>query len=52
MSRSKVFWAGAETNQSPGSGPLNVVVDICDSLRRNEKLEATLRIRTDGVLSG
>src|SRR4051794_21797084 len=32
MSRSKGFWKVAETNQSPGSGPLHAAVDICDSL--------------------
>lgn len=38
MSRSKGFWKVAETNQSPGSGPLHAAVDICDSLAR-ENLE-------------
>jgi hypothetical protein len=32
MSRSEGFWKVAETNQSPGSGPLHAAVDICDSL--------------------
>ena len=37
MSRSKDFWEGSETNQSPGNGPVWAAADICDSLRRKEK---------------
>jgi hypothetical protein len=32
MSRSKDFWEGSETNQSPGNGPVWAAADICDSL--------------------
>jgi hypothetical protein len=32
MSRSKDFWEGSETNQSPGNAPVWAAADICDSL--------------------
>ena len=32
MSRSKDFWEGSETNQSPGNGSVWAAADICDSL--------------------
>jgi hypothetical protein len=48
MSRSKDFWEGSETNQSPGNGPVWAAADICDSLAplRKSLLSAT------GVPSG
>jgi hypothetical protein len=45
MSRSKGFWKAAETNQSPGSGPLHAAVDICDSLAcEQDSVRAAARV--------
>jgi hypothetical protein len=46
MSRSKDFWEGSETNQSPGNGPVWAAADICDSLACLRKS----RSRPTGVL--
>jgi len=37
LSRSKDFWEGSETNQSPGNGSVWAAADICDSLRRKRE---------------
>jgi hypothetical protein len=50
LSRSKDFWEGSETNQSPGNGSVWAAADICDSLPRRERstwprVEAQKRVR-------
>ena len=43
MGRSKAFGKGSATNQSPGNGPVWAAADICDSLRRKQRLKRIVR---------
>ena len=49
LSRSKDFWEGSETNQSPGNGSVWAAADICDSLTRFRHSEPCAPARASSV---